>query len=178
MGIVSVLFSPFRWTLGKVFTWGNSRPRRLCYAVGLYTFFYPIYDMSYASIAHSVREPLNLQKRYGSGTWVVISGASDPVGRQFALKFAKKGFNIILVDQSTEAMDEVKSHLEKETNVQVQSIFHDFPKSDEWKEYEDLCQKIQDAAGGGSNISVLVNNVEERDTRGAKFHKASDSEIV
>jgi hypothetical protein len=69
-----------RWTLGKVFTWGNRRPRRLVYAVGLYTFCYPLYDMSYASIAHNVREPLNLKQRYGSGTWVVVSGASDAVG--------------------------------------------------------------------------------------------------
>ena len=178
MGIVRVLFAPFRWTFGKIFTWGNQRPRRLCYAVGLYTFFYPIYDMSYASIAHNFREPLNLQRRYGSGTWVVISGASDPVGKQFAIKFAKKGFNIILVDHSDEGMAEVKSHLEKETNVKVETIYHNFPKSDEWKDYEDLCQRIQETAGGSDNISVLVNNVEEKDTKGAKFHKASDSDIV
>ena len=178
MGIVRMVFSPFRWTLGKMFTWGNQRPRRLCYAVGLYTFFHPIYDMSYASIVHNFREPLDLKNRYGSGSWVVVSGASNPVGKQFALKFAKKGFNVILVDQSEEGMAEVKTLLDKETNVKVQSIYHNFPKSDEWKEYEELCQSIQEAAGGSENISILVNNVEEKDTKGAKFHKAEDAEIV
>lgn len=73
MGLVRSLF-------GKIFTWGNRRPRRLVYAVGLYTFFYPIYDMTYASVTHNMREPLNFKTRYGSGSWVVVSGASDPIG--------------------------------------------------------------------------------------------------
>jgi len=37
---------------------------------------------------------------------------------------------------------------------------------------------LKEISGGSQNISVLVNNVEEKDTKGAKFHKAEDSEIV
>lgn len=40
----------------NIFTWGNKRPRRLCYFVGLYTIGYGLYDISYASIMHNVRE--------------------------------------------------------------------------------------------------------------------------
>ena len=58
----------------KIFTWGNKRPRRLCFAVGLYTIGYNIYDMTYASVMHSQRPGVSLPSRYGAGTWAVISG--------------------------------------------------------------------------------------------------------
>lgn len=72
----------------KIFTWGNKRPRRLFYAVGLYTIGYGVYDMGYASVMHNTREKHNLQQRYGADSWVVISGACDPLGQEFAKKFS------------------------------------------------------------------------------------------
>ena len=85
--------------LGRnIFTWGNKRPRRLAYAVGAYTIGYQIYDMTYASVVHNSRDPIDLRKRYGYGTWVVISGASDPNGYQFASRFLKNGFCVYLID--------------------------------------------------------------------------------
>ena len=86
--------------LGKIFKWGNKRPRRLVYAIGLYTIGYGIYDMSYASIMHNARDIVDHKKRYGSDTWVVISGATDPLGQEFAKKFSNKGFNLVLVDSN------------------------------------------------------------------------------
>jgi len=71
--------------LGRnIFTFGNRRPRRLCYAVGLYTIGYNIYDMGYATVTHNSRDPIDLKSRYGQGTWVVISGASDDLSKEFA----------------------------------------------------------------------------------------------
>ena len=66
--------------LSKIFSFGNKRPRRLCYAVGLYTIGYGIYDMSYFSFMHNSRDMLNHKVRYGPLSWVVISGANDPLG--------------------------------------------------------------------------------------------------
>jgi hypothetical protein len=80
MGVARVLLWPFKFVFRNVFTFGNRRPRRLCYAVGLYTIGAGLVDMSYASVMHNARDAHNLKKRYGQGTWVVISGASDPVG--------------------------------------------------------------------------------------------------
>ena len=68
----------------KIFTWGNKRPRRLCFAVGLYTIGYQIYDMTYASIMHNSRPPVNLQSRYGKGTWAVISGCGNDLAKEYA----------------------------------------------------------------------------------------------
>jgi hypothetical protein len=98
MGLARFVLWPFKFVFRNVFTFGNKRPRRLCYAVGLYTIGAGIYDMTYSSVMHNARDEHNLKKRYGEGTWVVISGASDPIGQEFAKRFASKGFKLMLVD--------------------------------------------------------------------------------
>lgn len=40
---------------------------------------------------------MNLAERYGKGSWVVVTGSSDGLGRAIALDFASMGFNIVLV---------------------------------------------------------------------------------
>ena len=82
----------------KIFTWGNRRPRRLVFAVGLYTIGYNIFDMTYASVAHSSRPAHHLSSRYGQGTWVVITGGAEDVSKEFAKRFAAQGFNLVMVD--------------------------------------------------------------------------------
>ena len=41
-----------------------------------------------------------------------------------------------------------------------------------------MCENIQEKAGGKQNVSILVNNVEEMDPMGSKFHKASDESLL
>ena len=78
--------------------WGNKRPRKLIFLVGLYTIGAGIYDMTYPAITQINRAPHNLKERYGSGSWVVISGATNELGREFVTKFSREGFNILMVD--------------------------------------------------------------------------------
>ena len=97
--------------LGKIFSFGNKRPRRLAYAVGLYTIGYGFYDMTWATIRQNSRDPHNLTQRYGKNTWVVISGATDSVGTEFANTFGSKGFNLILVDKDRSKVNELRQQL-------------------------------------------------------------------
>lgn len=64
--------------------------------------------MGYASVMHNVREPVDLKKRYGENSWVVISGATDELGHEFAKVFSKKGFNLVLVDSDQEQLEAAK----------------------------------------------------------------------
>lgn len=43
-----------------------------------------------------MRKRKNLIKRYGSKSWVFITGSSDGIGKALAISLAKIGFNIIL----------------------------------------------------------------------------------
>jgi 17beta-estradiol 17-dehydrogenase / very-long-chain 3-oxoacyl-CoA reductase len=48
-----------------------------------------------------------LQDRYGKGSWAVITGASDGIGKAFCYELAQNGFNIALVARNVSKMDEI-----------------------------------------------------------------------
>ena len=149
------------WPLKKIFTFGNQRPRRLCYAVGLYTIGYGIFDMSYASVAHNARDPVSLKQRYGAGSWVVVTGVNDPLGAAMARRFAKSGFKLYLLDTEEPKIKDELSGLSE-----IKSKVFDFESADDYKLYEELCNQIKSETG---DISVLVNNIGRKDPHGDRF---------
>ncbi len=45
--------------------------------------------------------PLNNHlKIYGKNSWVIVTGATDGIGKGFCEEFAKRGFNILLVSRN------------------------------------------------------------------------------
>jgi len=78
--------------------WGRKRPRRLIYAVGLYTVGAGLYDILYPAVTQNYRDGYNLRQRYGPESWVVVSGATNELGQEFANEFSKHGFNLVLLD--------------------------------------------------------------------------------
>ena len=52
---------------------------------------------SYALLKYFVLPRRNMQARYGANSWAVVTGASDGIGKQYAIELAKEGFNIVLV---------------------------------------------------------------------------------
>ncbi len=46
---------------------------------------------------YAFTKELDLPKRYGDGTWVLITGPSSGMGERFAHEFAKRDFNLLLV---------------------------------------------------------------------------------
>ncbi|EGC36080.1 hypothetical protein DICPUDRAFT_78235 [Dictyostelium purpureum] len=100
--------------------------------------------------AFSLRAPVNI-KKYGS--WVVVTGATDGIGKAYCHQFAKKGLNICLVSRSQEKLNLVASEIENKYNVQTKVISFDFNTTDDTK-YQALYKQL-----GGLDIGVLVNNV-------------------
>ena len=109
----------------NIFTWGNKRPRRLCWAIGAYTFAYEFYDMSWATLQHNYRDAVNPSKRYGYGSWVVVSGANDDIGKEFAKRFADKGFNLILIDSDEAQLSKTRADLSNNDQRKVETIVFD-----------------------------------------------------
>jgi len=61
-------------------------------------------------------------KRYGANSWVLVTGSSDGIGKQFALCFAKRGFNIILSARTKSKLEAVKEEIKRirpETEVKI-----------------------------------------------------------
>ena len=49
----------------------------------------------------------DLGARYGKGSWAIITGASDGLGKHYALELAKEGFNLVLVARNKEKTEAV-----------------------------------------------------------------------
>ena len=48
-----------------------------------------------------------LQETFGKGEWAVITGASEGIGRDYALQLANAGFNLVLVSRTTANLERV-----------------------------------------------------------------------
>lgn len=78
----------------------------LCYAVGVYTALMILFELGYA-VYVAITPAFDLYKRYGKGSWAVVTGASDGIGEGFCYELAKDGFNICLVSRSLDKLKRV-----------------------------------------------------------------------
>lgn len=160
--------------------WGRKRPRRLVFAVGLYTVGSCLYDMLYPAVTQNMREKLDLKKRYGADTWVVVTGATNELGREFVNHFNSKGFNVVMVDSEQTQLEEAKEATLKNSqspDSRIEVVTFDLKKSNHWQDYESLCNQLKELTKS-NDISILVNNAEEYDPFGPKIHKAKDEEVL
>jgi short-subunit dehydrogenase len=96
---------------------------------------------------------LDLIERYGKDSWVVISGPSSGQGAQFALQFAKRGFNLLLLGsiRTHNTIDKINK-LYPLCNVKFINV--DFGKAFNDNFFDDIEKAINEL-----DVSILVNNV-------------------
>ncbi|KAK7927437.1 3-ketoacyl-CoA reductase [Apiospora marii] len=96
----------------------------------------------------------NLRKYGKKGTWAVVTGASDGLGKEFASQLAAKGFNLVLVSRTQSKLQDLSKELEhKFTHIQTRILAMDF-SADNDSDYERLTELVQ-----GLDIAILINNV-------------------
>lgn len=101
---------------------------------------------------------LRLAERYGRGSWVLITGASDGLGRAFAQEFATQGFNLLLVSRTAEKLSRTKAELSA-LGVEVRTLSADLSDS-----LDETYARIVEAARA-VDLSIVVNCV------GATVHR-------
>ena len=116
--------------------------------------YHLIYMPSFAVYKYYYREPLNLSNRYGDKSWVLITGASDGIGKEFAKQFAQQGFNLFLVSRTEDKLKKISEDLTKDHNVEVKYLIKDFAKATNPEFFEDINEQTKEL-----DVSVLVNNV-------------------
>ncbi|KAI2622299.1 short chain dehydrogenase [Hypoxylon sp. NC1633] len=94
-------------------------------------------------------------KKYGKrGTWAVVTGASDGLGKEFATQLAAKGFNLVLVSRTLSKLEALSQDLEsKFSGVQTKVLDMDFSADDD-ADYARLSKLIS-----GLDVGILINNV-------------------
>jgi 17beta-estradiol 17-dehydrogenase / very-long-chain 3-oxoacyl-CoA reductase len=150
-------------------------PQKLLYII-LIVFFIEIF-LLVIKIFKSVYKyflinELNLVKRYGKNSWVIITGASSGQGRDFALEFAKRGFNILMIG-SKRSYNTEKELKYKFPSIQTKVIVKDFRKAFENNFFDDINIIFNNL---GARISVLINNVGYR-TAWKPYHQMP-SELI
>src|SRR5437762_11529331 len=88
------------------------------------------------------------------GSWALITGASDGIGKEFALQIAAKGYNLFLVSRTASKLDALSSEIKSaHPNLKIDQVAMDFAENRD-SDYESIQRKIKDL-----DIGVLVNNV-------------------
>lgn len=90
--------------------------------------------------------------REAAASWALITGATDGIGKEFALQLAQKGFNIILAARNEDKLRAVQQQIKAESGVQVETVPVDFSSP-----HINAVGKA--AAEKGRSLTVLVNNV-------------------
>jgi len=99
---------------------------------------------------------INLKKLGAKqGGWAVVTGASDGIGKGYALELAKRGFNIMLISRTEAKLKAVAEEIENKYKVKTDVLAIDFINAD-----NATFEAINNAIGKlGGQVGVLVNNV-------------------
>ncbi|POR37437.1 Very-long-chain 3-oxoacyl-CoA reductase [Tolypocladium paradoxum] len=119
-----------------------------------------------------VGAPLRKYGRFGS--WAVVTGASDGLGKEYATQLAAKGFNLVLVSRTQSKLDTLANDLEQKypgRALQVKTLAMDFAKDDD-RDYEALGELIR-----GLDIAILINNVGQSHSIPVSFLETPKEEL-
>lgn len=106
-------------------------------------------------ILRSITPGADIVKRYGKGSYVIITGSTDGIGKSLAFQFAKRGFNIVSISRTLSKLQKTEAELkEKYPQLQVVSIQADFSNCMEPGFFDNIWEQTKDL-----DISILVNNV-------------------
>ncbi|KAK6510798.1 hypothetical protein TWF506_009893 [Arthrobotrys conoides] len=95
----------------------------------------------------------SLSKFGPKGSWAVVTGASDGIGKEFVYQLAAKGFNILLISRTASKLEEISKDLEEKYKIQTEYLPIDFAQNLD-EDYKKIATRI-----GVKDVSILVNNV-------------------
>lgn len=109
-------------------------------------------------------------RRYGS--WAVVTGSTDGIGKSFATQLAKKKLNLVLVSRTEEKLKSVASELESKYKIQTKILAVDFTSSQLEADLLPLAKLAKEL-----DIGILINNAGFAYPHAKFFHEV-DSELI
>ncbi|KAI0812371.1 3-ketoacyl-CoA reductase [Irpex lacteus] len=114
-------------------------------------------------------------KKYGAGkgAWAVVTGASEGIGREYALQLAKKGFNVLVAARNKTALDALVKEIEAQgAGVKAKAVQFDFSKVHEPAKWAAFRTELEHL-----DVGVLVNNVGKSHAFPTDFVDTTEEEV-
>jgi short-subunit dehydrogenase len=89
-----------------------------------------------------------LLKKYGS--WAIVTGASNGLGKEFAIQLAKIGFNVVLVARRKNLLIELSNQLENSYGIKSLPINLDLGHTDASSKLDDMTSHL--------DVGLIVSN--------------------
>ncbi|KAL2505277.1 Very-long-chain 3-oxoacyl-CoA reductase 1 [Abeliophyllum distichum] len=107
-------------------------------------------------------------KKYGS--WALVTGPTDGIGKAFAFQLARKGLNLVLVGRNPDKLQEVSDSIKsKYGSTQVKTVVVDFSG-----DLNDGVGRIKETIEG-LDVGVLINNVGVSYPYARFFHEVDEN---
>lgn len=130
------------------------------------------YAVSLAFHSTTVTDRRQLRSFGPRGSWALVTGASDGIGKQFAEQLAKAGYNLILVSRTASKLQSVSDAIKQShSGVRAEILAMDFGANLD-SDYKKLAALIKD-----KDVAVLINNVGQSHSIPVPFAETSESEM-
>jgi len=116
----------------------------------LYHLIRGVYTFTWPWILSKITKP-KLKEKYGS--WAVVTGSTQGIGREYALALARQGLNIVLISRNKQELENVANEIKDTAKVETAVIVADFSEAD------NIGKIVKKVKALNHEIGVLVNNV-------------------
>lgn len=144
----------------------------LALLVGVYKL--TIFTLSFASLIFDLFLIPGISfSKYGNkkGSWAVVTGASDGIGKEYASQLAGKGFNVVLVSRTQSKLELLATEIETKYKVQTKIVAFD-ASTDANVNYELLNETISSLP-----VTILINNVGQSHSIPVPFLETNTKEL-
>ncbi|CAI2375721.1 unnamed protein product [Moneuplotes crassus] len=128
---------------------------KFIFYIGLIILFRYFFRFVFCIQRYFFRKGHNVQERYGQGSWILVTGATDGTGKATAIYAAKeKGMNVVLVGRNKDRL--LKAEKEVRTansSIDTRIYEFDFNKSTEIKDFMKISEEFKDL-----DISIFFSN--------------------
>jgi short-subunit dehydrogenase len=134
--------------------------------------------------------PLLQLKKFGAkkGAWAIVTGATDGIGKEFALQLGKAGFNVLLVARNQTLLTSVAGEIGEFALVSISRYIEVFAEQkykvstvthsiDYGKAGDAECAALASVVGD-LDVGVLVNNVGKSHSMPAYLTDTPQDEIT
>nr|XP_010929990.1 very-long-chain 3-oxoacyl-CoA reductase 1 [Elaeis guineensis] len=117
-----------------------------------------------------LRPAKNLRARYGS--WAVVTGPTDGIGKAFAFQLARRGLHLVLVGRNPDKLRDVSDAIRaKHAGCRIETVVIDFAG-----DLAEGVRRLREAIAG-LDVGVLVNNAGVSYPYARFFHEV-DEELM